>query len=158
GGLVRDDVGLACAEAEVPNGGAQLPEVAAVAHPAGLDHDGCGGQAGVVPGLDGGGAGVGGLTPDGEPRPRGGLDSLARAHVAPGPGEDGALLDVTLDVGVGDGTPLAGVAVEADADELVLDGLAGLVGELVGVVERDAPGSHRRAEHVGAEPDALFLG
>jgi hypothetical protein len=59
---------------------------------------------------------------------------------------------------VRDGAPFVGLAVEADADEFVLDGLAGLVGELVGVVERDASGSHGRAEHVGAEPDALFLG
>src|SRR5262249_61614172 len=103
GGFVRDDVGLARAEVEVPDGGAQLPEVAAVAHPARLDHDGRGGQAGVVPGLDGRGAGVGGLAPDGEPLPRDRLDPLDDADVDPGVGEDGALLDGTLAVGVGDG-------------------------------------------------------
>ncbi len=76
----------------------------------------------------------------------------------PAVGAGWALLDVPLDVGVRDGAPFVGVAVEADAVELFLDRLAVFVGELVGVFEWDASGGHGRAEHVGAEPDALLLG
>lgn len=42
-----------------------------------------------------------------------------------GVGQDRALFDVALDVGVRDGAPLVGVAVELDAAELVFDRLCG---------------------------------
>jgi hypothetical protein len=101
---------------------------------------------------------VRGLAVDGEPLPGDRLHALHDADVDTGVGQDGALFDVALDVGVRDRTPLAGVAVEADADELVGDGRAALVGELTSDLERDAADGHGRAEHVSAEPHAFFLG
>jgi hypothetical protein len=76
GGLAGDDVRLPAADVEVPDGGAQLPEVPAVAHLPGLHHDQCGDQASVAPGGDRGGASVCGLAPDGEPLPGDRLHAL----------------------------------------------------------------------------------
>lgn len=155
--LVRDDVGLSCTDVEGADGGPRLPELAAVAHAAQLDDDAGGDQAGVATAGDRGGAGVGGLPVQSESLPGYGLDALDDADGDFGFGEDRALLDMALDEGVRDGAAFGRGAVEADALELVLDGLAVGVGELVGVVERYAAGGDRRAEHVGAEPDALLL-
>jgi hypothetical protein len=88
-----------------------------------------------VAGIDRGGAGVRGGAIDREALPGDRLDTGDDADVDAGAGQDGALLDVTLDVGVRDRQYLRGVPVESDPDQLILDRGAVGAGEAVGVLE-----------------------
>jgi hypothetical protein len=117
----------------------------------------CGDEAGVGAQRGRRGARMGGAAGDRDAEPRDALDAGDDAEVVALGGQDGALLDVQLDVRVRRREPLGLLAREPDPRELVADGRAARVGERERGVERDPARRDGAAQHVGVEPGALLL-
>ncbi len=158
-GPVGHDVHEVGGDLEAPDGG-DLGAAELLGQPAGVRGDGGGDVAGVAPQPHRRGAGVGRPADDRQLGPRDALHALDDADGDPLVLEDGPLLDVQLDVGVGHGRRRArhraGVA---DALELVAEPGAVVDGtDVEGVLDRHAADVDEAAEHVGREAGALLVG